>query len=63
MMSVMDKLRHLLSGHEDQESKGIDQGGDYIDDRTQGRYSDQIDQGEQTAQDRMRSQQDDTPPQ
>ncbi|MCN9242276.1 antitoxin [Streptomyces sp. RY43-2] len=62
-MSVMDKLRHLLKGHEEQESRGIDKGGDYIDDRTQGRYSDQIDQGEQTAQDRMRSQQDDTPPQ
>lgn len=43
---MMDKIKGLLKGHEDQAGKGID----YVDQRTQGKYSGQVD----TAQQRMK---------
>ncbi|MFI8517600.1 antitoxin [Streptomyces sp. NPDC085481] len=51
-MSVMDKLKAMLKGHEDQAGKGVDKAGDYVDERTQGKYSGQVD----TAQDKLREQ-------
>ncbi|MFB7663667.1 antitoxin [Kitasatospora sp. NPDC056138] len=51
-MSVLDKLKQLLKGHEEQASKGIDSAGDYVDGRTQDRYSSQVD----TAQDALKDQ-------
>lgn len=51
-MSMMDKIKHMLKGHEDQAGKGIDKAGDTIDDRTQGKYTGQVD----TTQDRLKGQ-------
>ncbi|WMX43777.1 antitoxin [Streptomyces roseicoloratus] len=51
-MSVMDKLKQMLKGHEDKAGQGIDKAGDYVDGKTQGKYSSQVD----TAQDRMKQQ-------
>lgn len=51
-MSVMDKLKQMLKGHEEQAGKGVDKGGDYVDDKTQGKYSGHVD----TAQERLRQQ-------
>lgn len=51
-MSVMDKLKQMLKGHEDQAGKGVDKAGDFVDDKTQGKYSGQVD----TAQDKFRDQ-------
>ncbi len=34
-MSVMDKLKQMLKGHEEQAGKGIDKGGDMLDEKTQ----------------------------
>ncbi|MFH8594956.1 antitoxin [Streptomyces rimosus] len=51
-MSVMDKLKQMLKGHEDQAGKGVDKAGDFVDDKTQGKYSGQVD----TAQDKLRGQ-------
>lgn len=51
-MSMMDKIKNKLKGHEDQTGKGIDKAGDTVDDRTQGKYKDQVD----TAQDKMKDQ-------
>jgi hypothetical protein len=55
-MSVFDKLKGMLKGHEDQASKGVDKAGDYVDGRTQGKYSGQVD----TAQEKLRQQLGDT---
>ncbi|GGY49687.1 hypothetical protein GCM10010326_49890 [Streptomyces xanthochromogenes] len=49
-MSVMDKLKQMLKGHEDQAGQGIDKAGDFVDEKTQGKYSSQVD----TAQDKLR---------
>ncbi|MFC9736939.1 antitoxin [Streptomyces noursei] len=51
-MSVLDKLKELLKGHEEQAGKGVDKAGDYVDERTQGKYQSQVD----TAQDKLREQ-------
>ncbi|MFH8405695.1 antitoxin [Streptomyces sp. NPDC018019] len=51
-MSMLDKLKQMLKGHEEQAGKGIDKGGDMLDEKTQGKYSGQVD----TAQDKLRQQ-------
>ncbi|WP_338672035.1 antitoxin [Streptomyces sp. SCSIO 30461] len=51
-MSMMDKIKQMLKGHEHQASQGIDKGGDTVDERTQGKYSRQVD----TAQDKLKQQ-------
>ncbi|MGW0733884.1 antitoxin [Streptomyces sp. NPDC002851] len=51
-MSMMDKLKSMLKGHEAQAGKGIDQGGDMLDEKTRGKYSSQVD----TAQDKLKGQ-------
>ncbi|MFJ4771883.1 antitoxin [Streptomyces uncialis] len=52
-MSMMDKLKNMLKGHEDQASKGVDKAGDAIDDRTQGKYQGQVDKGQDALKDRL----------
>ncbi|MFG3009388.1 antitoxin [Streptomyces cinerochromogenes] len=49
-MSFMDKIKGMLKGHESTADKGIDKGGDYIDQRTGDKYRSQVD----TGQDRLR---------
>ncbi|MFF5403094.1 MULTISPECIES: antitoxin [Streptomyces] len=49
-MSFMDKIKGMLKGHEGMADKGIDKGGDYVDQRTGNKYQKQVD----TAQDRAR---------
>ncbi|MGW4568634.1 antitoxin [Streptomyces sp. NPDC004561] len=49
-MSFMDKIKGMLKGHEDMADKGIDKGGDYVDQRTGNKYQSQVD----TGQDKMR---------
>lgn len=51
-MSVMDKLKQMLKGHEDQAGKGIDKAGDFVDEKSQGKYSSQVD----TAQEKLKGQ-------
>ncbi|MFH8291762.1 antitoxin [Streptomyces sp. NPDC018059] len=51
-MSVMDKLKQMLKGHEDKAGQGIDKAGDFADDKTQGKYQSQVD----TAQEKLRGQ-------
>jgi hypothetical protein len=51
-MSMMDKLKQMLKGHETQAGQGIDKAGDFVDGRTQGKYSRQVD----TGQDKLKEQ-------
>ncbi|MET9550185.1 MULTISPECIES: antitoxin [unclassified Streptomyces] len=51
-MSVMDKLKQMLKGHEDKAGQGIDKAGDFVDGKTQGKYQGQVD----TAQEKLRGQ-------
>lgn len=51
-MSMLDKLKGMLKGHEEQASQGIDKAGDFVDQKTQGKYSSHVD----TAQDKLKEQ-------
>ncbi|GAB2999267.1 antitoxin [Streptomyces pseudoechinosporeus] len=51
-MSMMDKIKSMLKSHPEQTSKGVDKGGDFVDEKTQGKYSGQVD----TAQDKLKDQ-------
>lgn len=52
-MGIFDKAKDLAGEHSEQVSQGIDQGGDFIDDKTGGKFSDQIDQGQDFARDQL----------
>ncbi|MFD8704031.1 antitoxin [Kitasatospora sp. NPDC059648] len=58
-MSMLDKLKNLLKGHEDQTEKGVDKAGDAFDERTEGKYGSQTDM----AQDKLKDQFREPPPQ
>ncbi|MFF9342811.1 MULTISPECIES: antitoxin [unclassified Streptomyces] len=51
-MSMMDKLKEMLKGHEEKTGQGVDKAGDFVDEKTQGKYSSQVD----TAQDKLKEQ-------
>ncbi|MFF3625395.1 antitoxin [Streptomyces sp. NPDC002467] len=51
-MSMLDKLKQMLKGHEEQAGQGIDKAGDFVDEKTQGKYSSQVDM----AQDKLKEQ-------
>ncbi|MFC8916793.1 antitoxin [Streptomyces sp. NPDC047821] len=61
-MSVMDKLKQMLKGHEDKTAQGIDKGGDYVDKRTQGKYSGQVDTGQERLKNEFGSDPNQDPP-
>jgi hypothetical protein len=62
-MSFMDKIKGMLKGHESTADKGIDKGGDYLDQRTGNKYRSQVDTGQDKLRDEFGTRQDrDNPP-
>lgn len=61
-MSFMDKIKGMLKGHEEMAGKGIDKGGDYVDQRTQGKYKSQVDSAQQRMKDELGGGERDVPP-
>ena len=57
-MSMLDKLKGMLKGHEDQAQKGVEKAGDAVDQKTEGKYSGQVD----SAQERLNDQLGNRPP-
>ncbi|MQS10778.1 antitoxin [Streptomyces kaniharaensis] len=55
-MSVLDKLKGLLKGHEEQAEKSVDRTGDAVDEHTQGKFSSQVDTGQEQVKDQFRDQ-------
>ncbi|MEU9483458.1 antitoxin [Streptomyces decoyicus] len=62
-MSMMDKIKSMLKGHESQTDKGIEKSGDMVDDKTQGKYKGQVDTGQEKMRDQFGGQGQDRPPQ
>lgn len=48
-MSLIDKVKNFLNQHEAQVDKAIDKAGDIADQRTGGKYSEQIDKAQEQA--------------
>ncbi|WP_037604340.1 antitoxin [Streptacidiphilus rugosus] len=42
-MSVLDKVKSMLKGHESQAGQAVDKAGDMIDSKTDGKYASQVD--------------------
>ncbi|MEU6309390.1 antitoxin [Streptomyces sp. NPDC047014] len=53
-MSMLDKLKQMLRGHEDQASQGVEKAGDAFDARTQNKYQSQVDTAQQKLNDQLR---------
>ncbi|MFH8463160.1 antitoxin [Streptomyces sp. NPDC017991] len=61
-MSVMDKIKGMLKGHPEQTGKGVDRAGDFVDGKTQGKYSGQVDSAQDRLKDQFGSGRDENPP-
>jgi hypothetical protein len=62
-MGIFDKAKDAVSEHSEQINAGIDKAGDLVDDKTQGKYVEQVDQGQEMAKDKLRDSAADEPDQ
>jgi hypothetical protein len=53
-MGIFDKAKDALSGQEDKVDAGIEKAGDMVDQKTDGKYVEQVDQGQEMANDKFR---------
>jgi hypothetical protein len=51
--NMKDKAEDLAKEHPDQVNEGLEKAGDFADDKTGGKFEDQIDKGQEFARDRM----------
>ncbi|WNV86469.1 antitoxin [Umezawaea sp. Da 62-37] len=47
--ALKDKAKEALGEHGDKADQGVDKAGDFVDGRTDGKYSEQIDKGQEKA--------------
>ncbi|MFB8183243.1 antitoxin [Streptomyces sp. NPDC055966] len=52
-MSMLDKLKSLLHGHEDQAQQGVEKAGDALDERTGSKYESHVDTAKQKLDERL----------
>ncbi|HEY6682061.1 MAG TPA: antitoxin [Propionibacteriaceae bacterium] len=52
-MGIFDRAKEALSGHSEQVEAVIDKAGDFIDEKTEGKYAEQVDQGQEIAKDKL----------
>ena len=52
-MGIFDRAKEALSGHSEQVDAVIDKAGDFIDEKTEGKYAEQVDQGQQMAKEKL----------
>ncbi|KJY34274.1 MULTISPECIES: antitoxin [Streptomyces] len=48
-MSIVDKLKEMLGKNPDQAKQAVERGGDMVDERTGGKYSDKVDMAQEKA--------------
>ena len=53
-MGIFDKAKDALSEHSEQADAGIEKAGDFVDERTDNKYAEQVDKGQDFAADRIR---------
>ena len=52
-MGIFDKAKDALSEHSAQVATGIDKAGDFVDEKTGGKYAEQVDQGQAFAKEKL----------
>ncbi|CAM5444522.1 antitoxin [Streptomyces abikoensis] len=55
-MSMLDKLKGLLKGHEDTARQGVEKAGDAFDARTENKYQSQVDTAQQKINEQLGTQ-------
>ncbi len=62
-MGIFDKAKDALSGHSEQVAAAIDKAGDLVDEKTEGKYAEQVDKGQDMARDKLADMKADEPEQ
>ena len=52
-MGIFDKAKDALSEHSEQVAAAVDKAGDFVDDKTEGKYAEQVDKGQDMAKDKL----------
>ena len=52
-MGIFDRARDALSEHSEQVAAAIDKAGDFVDEKTEGKYAEQVDKGQDLARDQL----------
>jgi MT0933-like antitoxin protein len=52
-MGIFDKAKDAMSGQQDKVDAGVEKAGDMVDERTDSKYAEQVDQGQDMAKDRL----------
>ena len=52
-MGIFDRAKEALSGHSEQVEAVVEKAGDFIDEKTEGKYAEQVDQGQQMATEKL----------
>lgn len=52
-MGIFDKAKDALSGQQDKVDDGVEKAGDMVDDKTEGKYAEQVDHGQEMAKDKL----------
>jgi hypothetical protein len=52
-MGIFDKAKETLSEHSEQVEGLIEKAGDFIDEKTEGKYTEQVDQGQTMAKEKL----------
>ena len=52
-MGIFDRAKDALSGHSEQVEAVVDKAGDFIDEKTEGKYAEQVDKGQQVAKEKL----------
>ena len=52
-MGIFDRAKDALSEHSEQVAAAIDKVGDLVDEKTEGKYTEQVDKGQDIARDKL----------
>lgn len=55
-MSMLDKAKEFAEKNVDKVNQAIDYAGDFVDEKTGGKYADKVDQAQQAAKDQLNKQ-------
>jgi hypothetical protein len=60
-MSMLDKIKEMLKGHESQTRQGVEKAGDYVDRKTGNRYESQVDMAQRKLDEQFGTEGEDRP--
>jgi hypothetical protein len=52
-MGIFDKAKDAMSGQQDKVDAGVEKAGDVVDEKTGDKYTEQVDQGQEMAKDKL----------